>query len=203
MESTSWRERLLSEGWFIRLRKADYESYIERPAPAVYRPRRFVFLYLEAEERVPNFVHTFGALAPGADSGIVEIENIYTAKKEMLHQLFFGCRTQCRIYLEYPLGKKAMILEKRMWDVKTAPDVSYLDESKSPFHEPNPGAEVFLVPGLKIGWLVYNPTDAKLTSQINFMGKRFIHSTVIDENMIDRLERRVIPYRPVSFGAIA
>jgi len=37
---------------------------------------------------------------------------------------------------------------------------------------------------------------------VNFIGKKFRFSVVVEKELIDKLERKVIPFTPIRFGAI-
>jgi len=187
----------LQEGYFVRLRGEDYRTYIDEKFP-----EKYAFLYLEAEERIPDWVFTLPAVDPGADSGVVELENLYTEKLDLLYQWFFGLRFPGKLYIEYPMGEKAFTHDKFTWDVKRRPETSYFDNRKSPFHFPSALTELFILKGVTVGVVYYNDTEKRAAQQLNFVGKMFRFSLVTDRDLLNKLEKKVIPYRPIALGTL-
>jgi len=200
----SYQEKLLQEGYFVRLRAEDYKEYLKPELPEPYKEKRFVFLFLDEEEPIPNLVYTFKEIDPGADSGIVNITeeaDIKVERADLLYQYFHGHKTMARVYMEFPLGTRYATPEVH-WDIKVRRERSWWDERKSPFEYPNPKAEVFLIKGVSLGMIALNLTDITLQPQVNFIGKKFRFSIVTDKELIEKLERKVVPFTPIRFGSI-
>ena len=194
-------EYLLKEGYYVRVLKAEYEAYIGK-APKVYDGRKYVYLFLEAEEPIPEIDYDWPLLLPGEYVEGVDItENVplKTEKEGYLYQYLRGCKTMCRQYTESPLGNKAMRTDKLIWNLPNQPNIGYLDESISPWDSPSPISAIYIVKGVSIGMTVYNPTPVPLKPRTRFIGKKFLYSVVEDKELIEKLEKRLIPSKPITF----
>ncbi|MDI6814130.1 MAG: hypothetical protein QMD10_11425 [Desulfitobacteriaceae bacterium] len=196
----AYLEKFAQSGFYLRLSREQYEKYVGK-LPAAYAPLKFAYLFLDAEEEIPNHVYTWSPLASGGISGGVDVTKevpIEVKMEGLIYQYFRGCRTMCRQYTSSPSGTKAMSPDVKSWDPKTAPDIGWLDEEKSPFEYPSVLSEIWILKDVKIEMLAYNPTPIPLTPQTNFIGKKFKYSLVTDRDLLDKLEKRIIPSKPIT-----
>lgn len=201
MSDYTYLYAFLKEGFYVRIPKEQYETYIGK-LPDVYTGIKYAYIYLDMEEEIPANVYVWPPLLPRTDTGFVDVTKevpLKTEKPGLLYQYFRGCKTMCRQYTRSPVGAIALAPDARPWDIKATPGVGYLDESNSPFDFPSPLSEIFIVKGVSFEMLAWNPTPIPLTPETNFIGKKFRFSLIEDRDVIKRLEDRVIPSRPISF----
>ena len=152
MVETAYLEKFAQSGYYLRLDRAQYEKYVGA-LPAEYRNLKHSYIFLDAEEQIPHHTFTWSPLAAGADSGTVDLTEKVPIKVEvegLIYQYFRGCKTLCRQYTLSPAGEKAMAPDTKSWDPATAPDIGYLDERNSPFENPSPISQIWLVKGVKL-----------------------------------------------------
>ena len=196
----SYLEEFAESGFYLRLSREQYEKYV-KALPEEYRNRKHSYIFLDMEEDIPHHTFTWSAVSAGADSGTVDLTEKVPIKVEvegLIYQYFRGCKTLCRQYTLSPAGEKAMAPDTKSWDPATAPDIGYLDERNSPFENPSPISQIWLVKGVKIEGVALNRTTISLTPQTNFIGKKFKYSLVVDRDLMDKLEKRLIPSKPIT-----
>jgi len=197
----SYLEEFVKSGFYLRLDRAQYEKYVGK-LPAEYGDLKYSYLFLDMEEDIPHHTFTWSPLGAGADSGTVDLTDkvpIEVDVEGLIYQYFRGCRTLCRQFTLSPAGEKAMAPDVKSWDPATAPDIGYIDERNSPFEDPSPLSQIWLVKGVKVESVALNPTTISLTPQTNFIGKKFKYSLVVDRDLMDKLEKRIIPSKPITF----
>jgi len=196
----SYLEEFAKPGYYLRLPREQYEKYV-KALPEEYRGLKYSYIFLDMEEQIPHHTFVWSPVSPGADSGTVDLTEKVPIKVEVegfIYQYFRGCKTLCRQFTLSPAGEKAMAPDVKSWDPATAPDIGYLDERNSPFENPSALSQIWLVKGVKIESVALNPTTISLTPQTNFIGKKFKYSLVVDRDLMDKLEKRLIPSKPIT-----
>ena len=181
----------LEEGFFIRLatpEKGIKEFYfVDRTEPARYE-------------------YVWGAnIATDTEDGPRNVEDLKPLATDRLYQVIFGIKTACYIYLNLPLNARMWGLDKRPIASSSLREVGYRTLEESPFQWPSFVTEFFLQKDGSYdypGMYAYNPTERTLRPRLNFLVNKMVIDKVTDAAVLEKLERKLIPYRPITLGGI-
>jgi hypothetical protein len=181
----------LEEGFFVRLTTP--ERYTKE------------FFFVEQTEHA-RYKYTWAAtIAKDTEDGPRNIEDLKPLATDRLYQCIFGIKTACYIYLNLPLNTRMWGTDKRPIASSSLREVGYRTADESPYEQPSFVTEFFLqkdgsfdYPGL----YAYNPTERTLKPKINFLVNKTVIEKVTDAVVLEKLEKKLIPYRPITLGGI-
>ena len=177
----------LKAGYYIR----SYDS----------KDGQFNFYWLMAEEIRPSYIYKFEAVTTGADSGYKEVKDIKPPSGRFI-QMLMGIQTACHIYVACPANVNLGGTDERRTESSSFRAIAYYNQRMSPFDDPQPITNMFfgkLETEQFYPWLkAYNPTSKTLVPRVRFVGKAFAVEKVTKPDVLDRLERRVIPWTPIN-----
>jgi hypothetical protein len=185
-------EKWLREGGYIKLDNPENGSityyYVERVWHATY-----------------NYPWS-ATVAAGAESAEEVIENLKPIALDMIFQCLFGIKhTDLLIYLNLPTGDRVGGTPKVPKASSSNRKVGWFDYDKSPYHEPAWATEFFLQKGGNYEsptFVAFNNGPKTLKPELNFQENQVDLSEVSDADLVDKLNRRVIHYRPITLGAL-
>jgi hypothetical protein len=118
--------------------KEGYSIYIDEPYSGFYRiVRREPFDFVTGEESPA----IFSTVASGSDSGYKNITTIEPDNDPLhLYQVLWGVRDigQIKYYLKIPTGQNR-------FGVDESKEIGYINADKSPFFEPNPTFQFWII----------------------------------------------------------
>jgi hypothetical protein len=139
------------------------------------------YFYLSQKEPLPASVYTFSSVANGSESDWVRMDtnalDLETDKEYLFYQYFVGVLKKGYVYVQYPVGEQIYTTDKLV-PTTTRRDVAYIDETLSPFLNPQPISEFFIVKGVTIAFKYYNNQGDALIQKLRFIGKKFRHEEV-------------------------
>lgn len=184
---TGW----LSEGYFIRL---------TTPEKAMKE-----FFFVDQVERA-KYVYTWAAtIAKDTEDGPRNIEDLKPLATNRLYQCIFGVKTACYIYLNLPLDTRLWGTDKRPIASSSLRELGYRDYKDSPFEHPSFVTEFFLQKDGSFDFPAvhaYNPTERTLKPKLNFLINMMVIEKVTEPETLEKLKRKLIPYRPITLGGI-
>jgi hypothetical protein len=139
------------------------------------------YFYLSEQESLPANVYTFSPVASGSESDWVRMDvnalDLETDKEYLFYQYFVGVLKKGYVYVQYPVGEQIYTTDKLV-PTATRRDVCYIDEMLSPFLNPQPISEFFIVKGVTIAFKYYNNQGDTLVQKLRFVGRKFRHEEV-------------------------
>lgn len=181
----------LLEGYFLKL----------------YDPstRAYSYYFVSQRERA-EYVHTWSAtIASGAESGPEDLENLKPLALGRLYQMVFGIDVGVYIYVDFPQGTRRWGTDKKPKASSSNWEIGWIDNIKSEFESPSFVTEMFLSKGGSYEYpylYAYNPTSRTLKPKLRFIQNRLELEAVTEDETIDKLEKKLIPYRFVTLGGI-
>jgi hypothetical protein len=170
----------LKEGWIV---------YIDDPLLSYYKiVRREPFDYETGEEDAA----LFSTVAFGAESGFVSIEVLEPDKDpQHLFQVRWGVQhTLAKYYIKIPSGQNRFGID----DDK---EIGFVNADKSPFYDPNPQFEFWLINGWVPAVNCRNNGPTTIRPKIWFKGYKYDIEKVADQRGAS-----VGAYRKIVFGGL-
>jgi hypothetical protein len=166
---------------------------------------QFQYYWLKQEETEPNYIYKFQNSIGAASAGSYEeVKDLRPAKRHIFEMLF-GIQCGCDIFLQCPGGQALGGTDEKRQETSSFEAVGFYNAWMSPFWHPDPITHIFFGflekqygPWVK----AFNRTDKTLTPRIRFVGKMFDTDLVTDADLIQRLDKRVIPWTPISIGML-
>ncbi len=96
--------------------------------------------------------------------------------------------------------------DKKPIATSTLREVGHRTSEESPFERPSFVTEFFLQKDGSFdypGVFAYNPTERTLKPELNFIINKTILEKVTDADTLLKLQKKLIPYRPITLGGIA
>lgn len=185
-------EGFLVAGYYIRVWDAKQGKYL--------------YYWLVEEEKLPEYIFGqktghFGSVAAGKESGYTEVEDMEPAK-DHIYQCLIGARTACRFYLECPSGISIWGTDERKTATSAYREIADFTMDSSPFMDPSWDTEIFFIENTYPWINAYNPTSIALKPEVRFVGRMFEYKAVVDPDLLEKLEKRIIPSKPVLFGVL-
>ncbi len=181
----------VQEGYFIRVRE---------PGSGIKK-----FYFVEQSE-MARYQHTWSTtIAKDVENGPELIENLKPLSLDRLFQCVFGIKTACYLYLNLPLDSRIWGTEKKPIATSALREVGYFTQDDSPFDEPSFKTEFFLQKGRSFeypAFTAYNPTERTLKPVLNILLNKMMIDEVTEPDVVEKLEKRLIPYRPITFGGL-
>lgn len=146
------------------------------------------------------------AVIGGQESGPYNIENLKPLSLEHLFEIVVGIKGPAYVYLNLPL-------ETRLWGTSKVPiattanrRVGYISQEDSPWEDPSYNGLFYLMKGGSFeypSFTVYNPINKTICPELKFDLAKCGIAAVTEPETLDKLYKKLIPYRPVSFGGLA
>jgi hypothetical protein len=163
----SEEDNYLKEGWNV---------YIDEPYNGYYRIlRREPFDFVTGEESPA----IFSTVASGNQSGFKNIDTLEPDNDPLhLFQVFWGVADvgDIKYYLKIPTGQNRFGVDKNK-------EIGFLNADKSPFYEPNPTFQFFLVHDHVPSVNCVNGSPAVITPKIWFRGMKYDIQKLGEANM--------------------
>jgi hypothetical protein len=182
----------INEGFFIRLSTPEFETkefyFVEQTEMARYK-----FKWPES-------------VASNSEDGPRNVEDLKPLATNRLYQGIFGIKTACYIYLNLPLNTRLWGTDKKPIATSSLREVGYRDHNETPFEQPSFITEFFLMKNGSFDYpafLAYNPTERSLTPELNIIMNKMIIEKVTDVETLEKLKKKLIPYRPVTLGGLS
>jgi len=181
----------LEEGFFIRLTTPEIAT------------KEFYFV-----DRIEMSRYRFtwpATIATDTEDGPRNVEDLKPLATNRLYQGIFGIKTACYIYLNLPANTRMWGTDKRPIASSSLREVGYRDYKDSTFELPSFVTEFFLQKDGSFDFPAvysYNPTERTLKPQLNFLINKMIIEKVTDIETLKKLEKKLIPYRPITLGGI-
>lgn len=146
------------------------------------------------------------AVTSGAEEGPQNIENLKPLSLDHLFEVVFGIKGPAYVYLNLPL-------ETRLWGTSKVPiatssnrRVGYLTQEDSPWEDPSERSLFYLQKGGSFeypSFTVYNPINKEVVPEFKFEIAKCRIVPVTEPETLDKLQKKLIPYRPVHMGGLA
>jgi len=183
--------KFLEEGFFLRL------TTPERKTKEFYFVDRAV---------IARYVFTWPAtIAKDTEDGPRNVEDLKPLAIDRLYQGIFGIKTACYIYMNLPLNARLWGTDKRPIASSSLRAVGFRDLNDSPYENPTFMTEFFLQKDGSFDYpamYAYNPTERTLEPKLNFLINKLEIEKVTEPVVLEKLEKKLIPYRPITLGGI-
>jgi hypothetical protein len=181
--------------------KAGYYVRWFNPSTNTYQ-----YYWLKQEETEPGYIYKFQTAISATSAGSYEAVKDMQPSPGHLFEMLMGFQTRCDVFLQVPGGSAVGGTDQRPTETSTFEAVGFYNMMMSPFYHPDPITHIYfayLGNLLYYPWVkAYNPTPITLTPRIRFVGKMFETQLVQDTDLISRLDKRVIPWTPISLGML-
>jgi hypothetical protein len=182
----------LDEGFFIRLSTPEFEKK--------------EFYFVEQTELSRYKFKWPSSIASNTENGPQNVEDLKPLATNRLYQGIFGIKSACLIYLNLPLNTRLWGTDKKPIATSSLREVGYRDHNESPFDQPSFITEFFLMKNGSFDYpafLAFNPSERALTPELNIIMNKMIIEKVVDEVTLEKLVKKLIPYRPVTLGGLS
>lgn len=204
--------------WANWLREGQFISFLfEKSQRKYYMVKRRDLAHYEYEwdEEITTLT-----LSGPTTIGNLEVTNPWTT----MHQLIFGIRPQCYVYVQLPTDVERHGLPKIPKSTPAMRTVAHFGMHDSPFDNPSWNTEHFMQRPINplIAFSIYNKTPINITPTFNFFVNKIELEHIGDENadkslqvailpgseppkpitkfqdVLEKLTKRVIPHRPIT-----
>ena len=201
--------------WGQWLREGHFISFLyERSQRKYYMVKRRDIAHYEYEWEE--------TITTEAQSGPVAIPNLeVTTPWTLLHQLIWGIKPQCYVYVQLPTDIERHGVPKLPKHTPNQYTVAHFGMHDSPFDNPSWHTEHFMLRPINplIAFTIYNKTKITITPTFNFWVNKMELEHIGDENAdgtqvvsqhpsgspntkfsetLDKLCKRMIPHRPIT-----
>lgn len=145
-------------------------------------------------------------VTPGQENGPKNVEDLKPLSLDHLFECVFGIRGPAYIYLNLPL-------ETRLWGTAKKPiatsanrRIGYVTHEDTPWEDPTALSLFYLMKGGSFefpSFTAYNPINKSITPELNIQLVKTRIAEVTEPETLDKLQKKLIPYRPVVFGGLA
>jgi len=126
--------------------------------------------------------YRFASVEGGAESAWIRMDenatDLETEKEYLFFQWFTGILKKGLVYVQYPVGEEIWTTDKLVPDTSIGDEYAYIDHQLSPFLNPHPKTEFFIVKGVTMAYKYYNTEDFALRQKLRFVGQKFRHEEV-------------------------
>lgn len=133
------------------------------------------------------------------------IEDLKPLAVDNLFQVILGIKGAAIIYLDLPTSERLGGTPKVPRATATNRRVGWWDHHISPYVDPSFDTEFFLQKGSNFeepNFEAYNPTEARVKPELRFELNKCVIVPVEDADVVDKLQRKVIHYRPITLGPL-
>ena len=174
--------------------KEGHLVWIDDPLNKFYTiVRREPFDYVTGEEDTA----IFATVAPGAESGFKNIETLDPDKTPLhLFQVRMGFRDtgDIKYYIKIPSGQNR-------FGVDEDKEIGFLNAEKSPYYDPNPDFQFYLIDGWYPTINCVNGSPCTIMPKVWFRGMKY-DIELADEATIAAIKAGKIPHRKIFFGGV-
>lgn len=199
MTDTPWG-RWLIEGHFL--------SFLYEKSQRKY--------YMVARRDIAHYEYEWASeIDSDEESGATTLSDLEaTIPWTQIHQLIWGVRPQCYIYVSLPTDIERHGIPKRATHTSAYRTVAHFGMHDSPFDCPSWNTEHFMQRPINpyIAFNIYNKTEIPITPVLNFWINKMELEHIGDEaadgaqtpakpkfaETLDRLCKRMIPHRPIT-----
>jgi hypothetical protein len=182
----------LEEGFFIRLSSPEFEKK--------------EFYFVEQTERARYEYKWPASVASNTENGPNNVEDLKPLATNRLYQCIFGIKGACYIYLNQPLSTRLWGTDKKPIATSALREVGFRDHNETPYDHPSFVTEFFLMKDGSFdfpAFLAFNPSERALTPKLNILLNKMIIEKVSDVETLEKLKKKLIPYRPISLGGLS
>jgi len=83
------------------------------------------------------------------------------------------------VYEQYPAGEEVWTTDKLVPDTSIGEEYAYIDHKLSPYLNPHPKTEFFMIKGTTIAYKYYNTEAFAIRQKLRFVGEKFRHEEVV------------------------
>lgn len=182
----------LKEGYYLRL---------EDPGQPGRRD------YVVVTRREPAYFEYDGPtdVAVNSEDGPNTVENIRPLALNTIQQCWFGVRGACYVYLSLPTNSRLMGTGPSPSATSSNREVGWWTEDSSPYWNPNPATEFFLMKGGNFefpAFTFYNRTFRARRTDLRIVINKLQVVPVADPGLKTALLQGRVPARPVTFGGL-
>lgn len=127
--------------------------------------------------------YLFASVDGGAESAWVRMDenatDLETEKDYLFFQWFTGVLKAGLVYEQYPAGEEVWTTDKLVPDTAVGEEVAYIDHKLSPYLNPHPKTEFFMIKGTTIAYKYYNTEAFPLRQKLRFLGAKFRQEEVV------------------------
>jgi len=121
--------------------------------------------------------YLFASVNGAAESAWIRMDNnatdLETDKEYLFFQWFMGILKSGLVYVQYPVGEEIYTTDKLVPNTALGEEKAYIDNKLSPFLNPHPTTEFFIVKGVTIGFKYFNNEAFALAQKLRFLGAKF------------------------------
>lgn len=127
--------------------------------------------------------YLFPSVAARGESAWIRMDenatDLETDKEYLFFQWFTGALKKGLVYVQYPVGEEIWTTDKLVPDTSIGEEHACIDHKLSPFLNPHPKTEFFVVKGVTIAYKYYNSEGFALRQKLRFVGQKFRHEEVV------------------------
>jgi len=124
-----------------------------------------------------NATYLFASVAAAGESAWIRMDetakDLETDKEYLFFQWFTGALKKGLVYVQYPVGEEVWTTDKLVPNTAVGEEVAYIDHELSPFLNPHPRTEFFIVKGVNIAFKYFNTEGFALRQKLRFIGAKF------------------------------
>jgi len=126
--------------------------------------------------------YQFSSVAAASESAWIRMDtnatDLETDMEHLFFQWFMGILKKGLVYVQYPMGEEIWTTDKLVPNTAAGEEKAYMDNKLSPFLNPHPKTEFFIIKGVTIGFKYYNTEAFALSQKLRFLGAKFRHDEV-------------------------
>jgi len=126
--------------------------------------------------------YLFSSVAAASESAWIRMDtnatDLETDMEHLFFQWFMSILKKGLVYVQYPMGEEIWTTDKLVPNTSIGEEKAYIDHQLSPFLNPHPRTEFFIVKGVTIGFKYFNTEDYALSQKLRFVGAKFRHDQV-------------------------
>ena len=136
-------------------------------------------------------------------TSIQNVQDMFSlTKPDEVLQVFTGIQpSYVRFIYKQPITEKLMDMDQNINLSQSFYQQGY-DGFISPFNDPSPDTEIFVVPGLSFSMVLVNTVSVPVNPVINFIINRMQVTPIIDSKTISDIQSGRIPAKIVSLGGV-
>lgn len=174
--------------------KEGHYVWIDEPYNAFYAIiRREPFDYETGEESTA----VFSTVSSGNESGFKNVSDLEPDNKPLhLYQVLWGVKDteDIKYYMKIPTGQNR-------FGIDTDKEIGFLNADKSPFYDPNPLYQFYLIDEWYPSINCKNNSPVTITPKVWFKGMKYDIEKVTDTATLNALKSGA-PHRKIIFGGI-
>ena len=175
--------------------KEGHIVWIDLPLTSYYRIiRREPFDYETGEEDTA----IFSTVASGSESGFKNVSALEPDNKPLhLYQALWGVKDMgdIKYYVKIPAGQNR-------FGVDTDKEIGFINADKSPFFDPNPLYQFYLINEWYPSINCKNNSPVTITPKVWFRGMKYDIEKITDAGTIRQLDAGQMAHRRIFFGGV-